>query len=134
MIDLSSHGVGALIIKRKRFLLIQEARQPLAGSWRIPGGVCEPGDNSEEVSVKREIMEKLGLEVKPNKKIWTAKADIRAKTVSFWLVTNVKGKVKLDSKVSSNFNWFTPEQALKLKLYPATRDFFTLLQKKQILE
>lgn len=57
-------GVGALILRRDRILLVERANPPLAGYWSIPGGVLETGETLEE-GVRREVLEETGLEVEP---------------------------------------------------------------------
>ena len=57
-------GVGAIILKRDRILLVERGRAPMAGYWSLPGGVLEAGETLEE-GVRREVLEETGLEVKP---------------------------------------------------------------------
>jgi len=57
-------GVGAIILKRNRVLLVERARTPLRGYWSLPGGVLETGERLED-GVRREVLEETGLFVKP---------------------------------------------------------------------
>jgi ADP-ribose pyrophosphatase YjhB (NUDIX family) len=57
-------GVGALILRRGRVLLVERRRVPLRGWWSIPGGVLEAGETLEQ-GVCREVLEETGLLVKP---------------------------------------------------------------------
>ena len=57
-------GVGAIILRRDRILLVQRGRAPMAGYWSLPGGVLEAGETLEE-GVCREVLEETGLEVNP---------------------------------------------------------------------
>src|SRR5215475_14041489 len=57
-------GVGALIFKRKRVLLVERGKAPLKGYWSLPGGLVETGERLEE-SVCREVLEETGLQVRP---------------------------------------------------------------------
>lgn len=126
-----AHGVIAVIAKGRKFLLLEDARELMKGSWAPPHGRCNAEDKSEEDSVAREALEETGLKVKPVRKLWTTKADTKVDTVSFWLVNAVDGEIKLD-KESSGYGWFTPEECLKLKLYPGTRAFFEKVKNKEI--
>lgn len=56
-------GVGAIILRRDRILLVERGRAPMAGYWSLPGGVLEAGETLEE-GVCREVLEETGLEVK----------------------------------------------------------------------
>ncbi len=55
-------GVGTLIRKGDRYLLVKRAAEPDAGLWSIPGGLVEVGERAEEAAV-REAREETGLEV-----------------------------------------------------------------------
>ena len=55
-------GVGAVIWRGDRLLLIRRAKAPLAGSWSIPGGRQEQGETVME-ALLREIREETALEV-----------------------------------------------------------------------
>jgi 8-oxo-dGTP diphosphatase len=59
-------GVGAIIIRRNKIVLVQRARSPLKGYWSLPGGLIEPGERIEE-ALKREVLEETGLIVRPKK-------------------------------------------------------------------
>lgn len=130
--DFSSHGIVALVIKDDKFLLLKDTRKLMLGYWAPPHGRCKTSDSSEEEAVKREVYEETGLRVIPVKRAWTTEADTKVKTVSFWIVRYLKGEVKLDKRESSNFGWFTLEEALNLKLYPGTKKFLTLVKSKKI--
>jgi ADP-ribose pyrophosphatase len=55
-------GVGVLICKEDRYLLIKRAAEPDAGLWSIPGGLVEVGERIEEAAL-REAEEETGLKV-----------------------------------------------------------------------
>lgn len=55
--------MGALIIRRGCILLVERGREPLKGSWSLPGGVLEAGETLE-TGLGREVREETGLEVK----------------------------------------------------------------------
>jgi 8-oxo-dGTP diphosphatase len=59
-------GVGAIVIRRGRVLLVQRGRAPLKGCWSLPGGALELGERIED-GVRREVLEETGLTVKPLK-------------------------------------------------------------------
>lgn len=56
-------GVGAIILRRGRVLLVQRGRAPGRGLWSLPGGAVEPGERLED-AVRREVREETGLEVR----------------------------------------------------------------------
>lgn len=57
-------GVGAIIIKDERVLLVKRAHPPIQGQWSIPGGALEVGELVREAAV-REAFEETGLIVEP---------------------------------------------------------------------
>jgi 8-oxo-dGTP diphosphatase len=59
-------GVGALIFKRDKILLVERGKEPMKGHWSLPGGALETGETLEQ-GIIREVREETGLEVKPLK-------------------------------------------------------------------
>lgn len=56
-------GVGGVVLRDGRVLLVQRASEPLAGQWSLPGGAVELGETLEE-AVVRELKEETGLAVR----------------------------------------------------------------------
>jgi 8-oxo-dGTP diphosphatase len=55
-------GVGAVIVKAGKLLLVKRRYEPLAGRWSIPGGTLELGETLE-TGLAREMREETGLEI-----------------------------------------------------------------------
>ena len=55
-------GVGGVVIRENKALLIRRAAEPLKGQWSIPGGALELGETLLE-GVRRELREETGLDV-----------------------------------------------------------------------
>ncbi|MHA1299252.1 MAG: NUDIX hydrolase [Candidatus Helarchaeota archaeon] len=55
-------GVGTVLIKDGKVLLIQRAAEPDKGMWSIPGGLIENGETAEEAAI-RETFEETGIKV-----------------------------------------------------------------------
>ncbi len=55
-------GVGALIIKNGKLLLIRRGAKPGQGRWSIPGGLVELGERVRD-AVVREVKEECGLDI-----------------------------------------------------------------------
>lgn len=125
-IDMASHGIVAVVRKDDRFLLIKEARDVMHGHWGPPHGRVNPEDRTEEDAVIRETKEEIGIDIRPIKKIVTVAADVKTKTLSFWLVEQVgEQNMIFDPSEISESGWFTVSEALDLPLYPATKKLFS---------
>jgi 8-oxo-dGTP diphosphatase len=57
-------GVAGVVVSRGEVLLIRRGREPLLGSWSLPGGALELGETMAE-GVEREVWEETGLRVRP---------------------------------------------------------------------
>ncbi len=56
-------GVGGVVIRDERTLLIRRGSAPLEGEWSIPGGMLELGETILE-GVQRELLEETAIEVR----------------------------------------------------------------------
>jgi len=56
-------GIGAVIVKGNKVLLIKRAGDPGRGLWSIPGGLVELGEKIKD-AVHREVKEETGLDVR----------------------------------------------------------------------
>jgi len=57
-------GVGGVVIKGERVLLVRRGGEPLKGEWSIPGGTLELGEELA-AAARRELKEETGLDVEP---------------------------------------------------------------------
>ncbi len=55
-------GVGGVVVREGRTLVIRRAHEPRKGEWSIPGGIVELGERLVD-AVRRELFEETGLEV-----------------------------------------------------------------------
>jgi ADP-ribose pyrophosphatase YjhB (NUDIX family) len=55
-------AADALIEKDGEYLMIQEGKEHVEGTWNLPGGGVEHGENPVE-AVKREVYEETGLKI-----------------------------------------------------------------------
>ena len=55
-------GVGAVIVRADRALIIKRAHEPRKGEWSLPGGLLELGESLID-AVRREIKEETSLDV-----------------------------------------------------------------------
>jgi 8-oxo-dGTP diphosphatase len=56
-------GVGAVVLKDGRVLLVKRGHPPAEGKWSLPGGLVHLGESTEAAAV-REVAEECGLRVR----------------------------------------------------------------------
>jgi 8-oxo-dGTP diphosphatase len=57
-------GVGVVVVREERVLLIRRAKPPRRGEWSLPGGLQKLGETVFEAA-SREVMEETGITVQP---------------------------------------------------------------------
>ena len=55
-------GVGGVVTREGRALIVRRAHEPRKGEWSLPGGLVELGERLID-AVRREIAEETGLQV-----------------------------------------------------------------------
>jgi len=124
-------GVGALIRRDERYLLVRRGREPQAGLWAVPGGKVGWGESMHS-ALKREVEEETGLEVEVGDPVWVGES-IGPGTPPAWhfcLVdfhaTAVGGELQ-PADDAAEAAWFSREEALALPLTPTMRELFASL-------
>lgn len=56
-------GIGALVWKDERFLLIRRGHAPRKGSWSLPGGRQELGESVQQAAI-REVREETAVSIR----------------------------------------------------------------------
>lgn len=57
-------GVGAVVVRDGRVLIVRRAHEPCQGEWTLPGGHLHLGESLFD-AVRREVKEETGLEAHP---------------------------------------------------------------------
>src|SRR5918996_73404 len=55
-------GVGAVVVRDGRALIVKRAHEPRKGEWSLPGGLLELGESLPD-AIRREIKEETTLDV-----------------------------------------------------------------------
>jgi ADP-ribose pyrophosphatase YjhB (NUDIX family) len=55
-------GVGAVVVRDGRALIVRRAHEPRKGEWSLPGGMLDLGESLAD-AVRREVREETGLDV-----------------------------------------------------------------------
>lgn len=115
-------GVGAVIVKDKRVLLIRRGTAPLLGEWSLPGGVLECGETLCE-AVAREAREETGLVIETGEMLGVYERIIPGDNgrvryhfvLLDYLCRAVGGELKAGSD-AADVRWFTREELPALGL------------------
>lgn len=120
-------GVGALIHKGGKILLIKRRFEPNKGRWSLPGGLVERGEKVEEAAL-REVKEELGIGVMLERLMDIAdeiipdgKGQVKYHYVLIDFLARPKmGRIRLN-KESSAYRWIRPETVENLNSSNNTR-------------
>jgi ADP-ribose pyrophosphatase len=63
-------GVGAVVIKDGKVLLVKRGVDPKKGLWAIPGGSLKLGETLQE-GAEREIMEETGITIRAKEPVYS---------------------------------------------------------------
>jgi ADP-ribose pyrophosphatase YjhB (NUDIX family) len=115
-------GVGAVIVKENRVLLIRRGQAPLFGEWSLPGGVLECGETLREATI-REAQEETGLIVQVGEMLGVYERVIRADdgrvryhyVLIDFLCRPVEGHLEAGSD-AADVRWFGREELPALNL------------------
>lgn len=107
-------AASGIILQNKKILLLQRSNytQNYPGYWGCPGGRAEKGETPEQ-NVIREVKEECNLDFTPTKII---KTGIWQDREYFRFVGEWKGEIKIQEEEVTNYNWFTYDEAIQLKL------------------
>jgi len=119
-------GVGAVVFRDGKVLLIERGREPLKGWWTLPGGLVETGERLE-CAVRREILEETGLEVRPSEVVAIFERimpDIEGRTEFHYVIVDYLcelkgGTLKADSDVAGAA-WVPLDRLSSYKMAPGT--------------
>lgn len=119
-------GVGAVVVKDGRALVVRRATEPLRGEWSVPGGMLELGEKLRE-GIAREVKEETGLEVKVGEVLDVFDSifpDSEGRMQYHYVLIDflcrpVAGEVCASSDVSDAM-WVTAEEAEALQMKAAT--------------
>ena len=129
-------GVGAVVIKDNRVLLIKRGHHPGKGLWAIPGGRLELGETLQEAA-EREIMEETGLKIKAGKPILSFDAirkDQAGRVLYHYVIVDLEAKyisgVISAADDAGDAGWFAFSDLDTLVLSSHTLDLLNKIREK----
>ena len=115
-------GVGAIIIKDRRVVLIKRGKPPLLGEWSIPGGMLELGETLRQ-GAEREAFEETGFTVHATELLGVFERivpDANQRTSYHYVLIDffceiISGELCAGHD-ASDARWFTPQEVAALPL------------------
>lgn len=119
-------GVGVVVRRAGRVLLVRRARPPRLGEWAIPGGAQHLGETVFEAAV-REVREETGLDVRPAGIVTAVDSisrDPQGRVRFHYTLIEVAADSPAGDPVAADdvdaVRWATPEEAESLLAWPET--------------
>jgi 8-oxo-dGTP pyrophosphatase MutT (NUDIX family) len=103
--------------------------------WTFPKGKCEPGESDEDCAV-REVEEETGLRCELGTELrstFYTDGKGRPKTVRYWSMRVVGGKLAFDHEVAAA-RWLNAEEAARLLTYDRDVDLLGALAEALLAE
>ena len=130
-------GVGAVVLRDNKILLVKRGYPPGKGKWSIPGGVPEVGESLKD-AVLRELYEETGIEGRVKGVVFVGEYIERDENgrvryhyvlVDF-LVEPVGGRLRASTD-AVDVGFFELSEALKLELTSSTRKLVEKLSRSK---
>ena len=130
-------GVGAVVYKAEKILLVKRAKDPNKGQWSIPGGVIELGETIYEAAA-REVLEECSVKIKIERVMDAAEniaRDNKGRIRFHYVITDVlaryaSGELEARSD-AAECGWFAPEEIAGMDITPTLR---AMLERQGILK
>lgn len=130
-------GVGAVIRKGQRVVVVRRKAPPLKGRWSIPGGLVDVGETLRH-AVVREAREETGLTVKVGKLVEVFERmlhDNRGRTKYHFVLLDylcrpVKGRLRAGSD-AAEARWVTRRELERLPMVESAKRVLRLALNSQ---
>lgn len=108
---------GAIIVKRDKFVIVQEAQDRTRGTWGFPAGHLHENENVLQATI-REVKEETNLTVKLKGLVgvYQYKSKHGNNVVAFYFKASVvKGSLRCNPKEILDCRWVTAKEFLNIK-------------------
>jgi ADP-ribose pyrophosphatase len=127
-------GVGAIVIRQGKILLVRRKNDPFAGHWAIPGGKQNYGE-SLKTAAAREVLEETGVVIMVNERYPEVFEFLpTGEFPQHFIIIDFHGEYLSGEPISRDdalsADWVSPEEAENLNLTKSTR---TLLKNLKFL-
>lgn len=110
-----SIGVGGVVIRDGKALLIRRGQEPRRGWWQIPGGYCEH-DEPIDVAVVREVYEEAGIRARVENVIGL-RHSLGAPSANVYVIfrlTPLEGEPRHDGDEITGAGFFSPAEIAQM--------------------
>ena len=109
-------GVGGIIRKDGKVLLVKRGKEPNRGKWTVPGGVVELGETLRQ-ALKREVREECSIDIEVESVVDTLDAISRDGdgrvhyhfVIIDFIARHVSGEIRAGSD-AAECRWVAPEE------------------------
>jgi len=117
---------GVVLDAEGRLLLVRRGRPPAVGSWTVPGGRCEPGEEPAAACV-REVAEETGLAVRVS--AWVGRVERDAPGGGTYVIDDfacqlIGGTLRAGDD-ATDARWFARTELAGLPLVPGLLEALT---------
>ena len=123
-------GVGALVLKSGKLLLVKRGAKPGQDKWSIPGGLVELGERVQE-AVVREVKEECGLDIEVERLVDVfdsitrdGKGRIQYQFVVVNFLAKIKGGILKNADDVLEVRWVRLNKVERYDLTKSFRAFF----------
>lgn len=120
-------GVGAVVFKDNKILLVKRKNPPAKNQWAIPGGRLQLGETLRE-ACQREILEETGINIKVGELIYTfevierrADGQILFHYVILDFLADYLSGTAIPGDDAIEVGWFSPQDIKSLDINPYTK-------------
>ena len=119
------HAIVAALRRGDRWLWIRRGPAAhFAGHWAPLSGRVEPGETHAEC-VAREVLEEVGLRVRPLREVWTCPTHDGGFLLHWWLAEITGGELAPDPDEVAEWRWLSLEEMRELEpRFDADLEFF----------
>lgn len=130
-------GVGAVVWRAGKVLLVKRGKPPRLGQWSLPGGAQELGETVEDAA-RREVREETGLELEAVSLLTVVdlvERDETGRVRYHYTLVDLEAEAAPGEPVAGGdaaaVSWFAPDELEALQLWEETRRVVALSARRR---